>query len=58
VDIVEVSFKICGICIKPFMNMKNYEQIEMNGDLVGDDAKYLRAQVIVVQKRARFLSRS
>ena len=47
VDIVSVQFQTMQYLYKTgenyaFMNMNNYEQFEMNGDLVGDDAKYLK----------------
>ena len=47
VDIVQVNFQTMQYLYKTganfaFMNMSNYEQIEMNGDLVGEDAKYLK----------------
>src|SRR3989338_390710 len=31
-----------------FMNMSSYEQIEMNGDLVGDEGKYLKEGLEVI----------
>ncbi len=53
VDIVEVSFQTMQYLYKTgdnfaFMNMSTYEQIEMNGDLVGEDAKYLKEGLEVV----------
>lgn len=53
VDIVQVDFRTMQFLYKDgdnlaFMNMENYEQIEMNGDLVGDDAKYLKEGLDVV----------
>jgi elongation factor P len=53
VDIVSVMFQTMQYLYKTgdnyaFMNMNNYEQIEMNGDLVGDDAKYLKEGIDVV----------
>ena len=53
VDIVEVFFQTMQYLYKTgdnfaFMNMNTYEQIEMNGDLVGDDSKYLKEGLEVV----------
>lgn len=53
VDIVEVSFQNMQYLYKTgdnyaFMNMKTYEQIEMNGDLVGDEGKYLKEGLDVI----------
>jgi elongation factor P len=53
VDIVQVDFRTMQFLYKSgdnfaFMNMESYEQIEMNGDLVGDDAKYLKEGLDVV----------
>lgn len=50
VDIVQVNFQSMQYLYKSgsnyaFMNMSNYEQIEMDGDLIGDDAKYLKEGV-------------
>jgi len=47
VEIVSVNFQTMQYLYKTddrfaFMNMSNYEQIEMDGDLVGDAAKYLK----------------
>ncbi|OGH87824.1 MAG: elongation factor P [Candidatus Magasanikbacteria bacterium RIFOXYC2_FULL_42_28] len=47
IDIVSVQFQTMQYLYKvgerfAFMNMSNYEQIEMDGDLVGADAKYLK----------------
>jgi elongation factor P len=47
VEIVQVSFETMQYLYKAgdnyaFMNMKSYEQIEMDGDLVGEEAKYLK----------------
>jgi len=47
VDIVSVDFKTMQYLYKSgerlaFMDMTSYEQIEMDADLVGDDAKYLK----------------
>lgn len=53
VDIVQVDFRTMQFLYKngdnfAFMNMENYEQIEMNGDLVGEEAKYLKEGLDVV----------
>lgn len=53
VDIVSVQFQTMQYLYKTgdnfaFMNMSSYEQIEMNGDLVGEDAKYLKEGIEVV----------
>ena len=53
VDIVQVDFRTMQFLYKngdnfAFMNMETYEQIEMNGDLVGDEAKYLKEGLDVV----------
>lgn len=53
VDIVSVQFQTMQYLYKTgdnfaFMNMSTYEQVEMNGDLVGDDARYLKEGVEVV----------
>jgi translation elongation factor P/translation initiation factor 5A len=53
VDIVQVDFRTMQFLYKSgdnfaFMNMESYEQIEMNGDLVGDEAKYLKEGLDVV----------
>ncbi len=53
VDIVSVQFQTMQYLYKTgdnyaFMNMSNYEQIEMNGDLIGDDTKYLKEGIEVV----------
>lgn len=50
VDIVQVQFQSMQYLYKSgeryaFMNMSNYEQIEMDGDLVGEDGKYLKEGV-------------
>ncbi|OGH94287.1 MAG: elongation factor P [Candidatus Magasanikbacteria bacterium RIFOXYD2_FULL_41_14] len=47
VDIVSVQFQNMQYLYKvgerfAFMNMSSYEQIEMDGDLVGNEAKYLK----------------
>lgn len=53
IDIVQVQFQTMQFLYKSgdnfaFMNMQNYEQIEMNGDLIGDEAKYLKEGIDVV----------
>ncbi len=53
VDIVQVDFRTMQFLYKSgdnfaFMNMESYEQIEMNGDLVGDEGKYLKEGLDVV----------
>lgn len=53
VDIVEVSFQTMQYLYKTeeryaFMNMSSYEQIEMDADLIGDDAKYLKEGIEVI----------
>ncbi|TAN33275.1 elongation factor P [Patescibacteria group bacterium] len=53
VDIVEVEFHSMQYLYKSganfaFMNMSTYEQIEMNNDLLGDEAKYLKEGIDVV----------
>jgi len=50
VEVVQVNFQSMQYLYKSgerfaFMNMSNYEQIEMDGDLVGDEAKYLKEGV-------------
>lgn len=52
-DIVSVQFQTMQYLYKTgdnyaFMDMKNYEQVEMNGDLVGDEAKYLKEGIEVI----------
>ncbi|MFA7654023.1 MAG: elongation factor P [Candidatus Magasanikbacteria bacterium] len=47
VEVVSVNFQTMQFLYKSgdrfaFMNMSSYEQIEMDGDLIGDDAKYLK----------------
>ena len=47
VDIVQVQFQNMQYLYPTdgrfaFMNINDYEQIEMDGDLIGDDAKYLK----------------
>lgn len=53
VDIVNVMFQTMQYLYKSgdnyaFMDMKSYEQIEMDGDLVGDDGKYLKEGLDVI----------
>lgn len=53
VNIVQVDFRTMQFLYKDgdnfaFMNMETYEQIEINGDLIGDDAKYLKEGLDVV----------
>jgi elongation factor P len=53
VEIVSVSFQTMQYLYKSgdnyaFMDMSSYEQIEMDGDLVGDDAKYLKEGLDVI----------
>lgn len=53
VDIVQVDFQTMQYLYKTgenyaFMNMSNYEQIEMNGDLIGVEAKYLKEGIDVI----------
>src|SRR5690242_19876107 len=53
VDTVSVQFQTMQYLYKTgdnfaFMNMNSYEQIEMNGDLIGDDGKYLKEGLEVI----------
>lgn len=53
VDIVSVDFRTMQYLYKTgdnyaFMNMTSYEQIEMNGDLVGEEGKYLKEGLDVI----------
>jgi len=53
VDIVQVQFQTMQYLYKSgenyaFMDMNTYEQIEMNGDLIGDEGKYLKEGIDVV----------
>ena len=53
VDIVSVEFQTMRYLYKAgenfaFMNNTTYEQIEMNADLIGDDAKYLKEGIDVI----------
>lgn len=53
IDIVSVSFTTMQFLYKngenfAFMNMQTYEQIEMDGDLIGDEAKYLKEGLEVI----------
>jgi elongation factor P len=52
-EIVSVQFQTMQYLYKTgdnyaFMNTSNYEQIEMDGDLIGDDAKYLKEGIEVI----------
>lgn len=53
VDIVEVGFQTMQFLYKDggsyaFMNMDNYEQVSMDGDLIGNEAKFLKEGLSVV----------
>ncbi|HLD61059.1 MAG TPA: elongation factor P [Patescibacteria group bacterium] len=53
IDVVSVQFQTMQYLYKTgdnyaFMNMSSYEQIEMNADLIGDDAKYLKEGLEVI----------
>ncbi|OGH69280.1 MAG: elongation factor P [Candidatus Magasanikbacteria bacterium RIFCSPHIGHO2_02_FULL_45_10] len=53
IDIVDVEFRTMQYLYKSgenftFMNMKSYEQVEMNGDLAGEEAKYLKEGLEVI----------
>ncbi len=53
VDIVSVQFQTMQYLYKTderfaFMNMSNYEQLEMDGDLIGKDATYLKEGLEVI----------
>ncbi len=53
IDIVQVDFRTMQYLYKSgenfaFMNMDTYEQIEMSGDFIGDDAKYFKEGIDVV----------
>ncbi|MFH1291685.1 MAG: elongation factor P [bacterium] len=53
IDIVQVGFHTMQYLYKgsdshSFMDMNSYEQIEMDADLIGDDAKYLKEGLDVV----------
>ncbi len=53
IDVVSVQFQTMQYLYKSgdnfaFMNMQSYEQVEMNGDLVGDEAKYLKEGLDVI----------
>jgi elongation factor P len=53
IDIVSVQFQTMQFLYKTgdnyaFMNNASFEQIEMNGDLVGEEAKYLKEGIDVV----------
>lgn len=53
VDIVQVDWRTMQYLYKTgdnyaFMNMESYEQVEMNGEMIGDEAKYLKEGIDVV----------
>ncbi|MFA6548105.1 MAG: elongation factor P [Candidatus Magasanikbacteria bacterium] len=53
VEIVNVQFQNMQYLYKSgndyaFMDMSSYEQVEMDGDLVGDDAKFLKEGLVVI----------
>ena len=53
VDIVSVNFQTMQYLYESgesyaFMNMSSYEQIEMDADLIGDEAKYLKEGLEVI----------
>jgi len=53
VDIVQVDWRTMQYLYKTgenyaFMNMESYEQVEMNGDMIGEEAKYLKEGIDVV----------
>ncbi len=53
VEMVSVQFQTMQFLYKTgenfaFMNMQSYEQIEMNGDLIGDEGKYLKEGLEVI----------
>lgn len=53
IDMVSVQFQTMQFLYKTgenfaFMNNSTFEQIEMNGDLIGDDGKYLKEGIDVV----------
>jgi elongation factor P len=53
INIVDVQFTTMQFLYKSgdlytFMDMQNYEQIEISADLIGDDAKYLKDNLKVV----------
>lgn len=53
VDIVSVQFQTMQYLYKTgenyaFMNMSTFEQVEMNGDLVGEEGKYLKEGLEVI----------
>lgn len=53
VDIVDVEFRTMQYLYKTgenyaFMNMTSFEQFEMNGDLAGDEGKYLKEGLEVI----------
>lgn len=53
VDIVQVDWRTMQYLYKTgdnyaFMNMESYEQVEMNGEMIGDEAKFLKEGIDVV----------
>ena len=53
VDIVDVQFQSMQFLYKSgelfaFMNMKNYEQVELGADLIGGETKYLKDNLEVI----------
>ena len=53
VDIVQVDWRTMQFLYKTgdnyaFMNMESYEQVEMNGEMIGDEAKFLKEGIDVV----------
>jgi len=53
IDIVSVNFQTMQFLYKnserySFMNMQSYEQVEMDEDLIGSDAKYLKEGLDVI----------
>jgi elongation factor P len=53
IDIVSVQFQTMQFLYKTgenyaFMNMSSFEQIEMDGDMVGEDGKYLKEGIEVI----------
>ena len=53
VDIVQVDWRTMQYLYKTgenyaFMNMESYEQVKMNGDMIGEEAKYLKEGIDVV----------
>jgi len=53
IDVVSVQFQTMQYLYKTgenyaFMNMSSYEQIEMDGDVIGEEAKYLKEGLEVI----------